>query len=175
MTDNLRKLAGRIAAQEPKMNQQSAPQQAEPQAQAEEPKIEGYKHEVETFDADGYACYKTIVTSHPKPLWHGVAEVTKINETEPLITLQSHREAMAEADGVRHKAVIELSEHLIGANQLMLEQRDIITKKDESIAKKDAALKACVEAFKILGADDFGIYEVPEVSTAIAKADEARK
>lgn len=161
---------------------------------------------VEKYGMKGDVIYKEIEAlaaskqepqaqaGEPEPLYevdtHGRLQATKPHSVSPgdkFITLQSNREDLEaqrkaiefEAWEYRERIVPELREenkelldHLIATNEILLQQL-------QAIAKKDAALVACVEAGKaVADADDAGELTtelVNNLRSAITQAKEARK
>lgn len=117
---------------------------AEPQAQAGEPKVFIYAHELL---ANGGGIWLGCKSESAIRAAHDEGETG--DEVVALITLQSHREAMA-----KFRAEVE---HL-GDDYLALNRSAAFLR--EALAKKDAALKACVSLsanFEISGPDADGL------------------
>lgn len=116
----------------------------EPQAQAGEPEVVAWMREWEGDVSDEG---NTILTDVYEDTQDG-------KEWAQLITLQSHREAMETADRV------------------IVQYVDLTNEQGEAISKKDAALKACVEALEHHTEQTRPIYKTQH---AIAQAQEAMK
>lgn len=136
----------------------AALQQAEPQAQAGEPEVVAWRTKVHRTNGNEYLAYteRCVFPNLPE-------------SSEPLITLQAHREAMAEVVGrwTRESEVFQ---------DLLLKLEGAMSR----LAKKDAALKACVEALEMVDAADndrdfLDASEWPALDAAIAQAQEAMK
>lgn len=61
--------------------------------------VVAYRHEVDTFDGQGYSCSKTILTENPRPNWHADHEITAIEESVPLVRQSDALTAIAEQAG----------------------------------------------------------------------------
>lgn len=115
----------------------------EPQAQAGEPEV--VAETVADVTNTGYVYVRALVENIPFK--------TKF------ITLQSHREAMEKETAAATNAIRRLSDELF--------------QKEEAIAKKDAALKVCVEAKDVLDALESGEWAISRHMPQECLTDEA--
>lgn len=73
--------------------------------------VVAYRHEVDTFDGQGYSCSKTILTENPRPNWHAGHEITAIEESVPLVRQSDALTAIAEQAGEVERLKAMLASH----------------------------------------------------------------